>query len=368
MNMVEVAETIGTLTRRTVVVAVALVGLTVTGCSQTSGRFGSHAADHTFQVQFYAPDDSKLVLSDQSGHAMVASRGPLGDRLEHNPEEFAVYNLLPGRYEFAYSDGEGVDDAAIYGEIEILRVRHGYPDDYRRTAFIPVRLPSLQRQLSEHLVPSRDLSYTIGLEDREFQHLRQGDMLTKAYFIADLDRVREEHDVEYYQSINDIDRELVVLADREEYLTVRYDDARQRALFRNPELDINDKVAHDLYDGFGIEEEYIVLSRKLQALGRERESLQLERDRLEKERGRRNALLRSMRIEHRAGALVLATPDLTRPYADVVEQAGELGDVVAVLRVGGRHQYWASQLLANNDNGNGFDDADEAEMIEAVEP
>ncbi len=367
MNKAKISRIVARVGRRVAVVAVALAGLSVLGCSQTNGMFDNYAADRTFQVQFYSPEDAKLVLCNQSGHAMVASRGPLGDRLEHRPEEFAVYDLLPGRYEFAYTQGEGVGDAAIYGELEILRVPQGYAEDYRRTAFLPVRLPSLQRQLAEHLVPSRDLSYTIGLEDREFQHLRQGDMLTRAYFIADLDRVREEHDIDYYQEINDVDRALTVLADREEYLTVRYDEARRRALFRNPELNINDKIAYDLYDGFGVEEEYIVLSRKLQSLGRERESLQLERDRLKDERGRRNALLRSMRIEHRAGALVLATPDLTRPYTDVVEQAGELGEVVAVLRVGGRHQYWAMGLLAAGGGDMAFEEA-ETEMIEAVEP
>ncbi len=346
---------------------VCLFVLTAVGCSEKKGMFANPKGDATFQVQFYSPEGAKLMLRDQSGHAVLASRGPLGDRLEHRPEEFAVYDLLPGRYEFAYTDGEGVDDATLYGELDVYKCREDYSIDYRRTAFIPIRLPSLQRQMAEHLVPFRDLSYTVGLEDREFRHLRQGDMLTKTYFVADLDRVRDEHDIEYYQAINDIDRELTVLADREEYLTVRYDHARQEALFRNADVDISDKIAHDNYDMWGIEENYIRLSRKLQALARERESLQLDREQLERDRDRRNALLRSMRIEHRDGALVLASPDLTNPFSNPIDQSAELGEVVAVVRVGGRHQFWAMGMLA--DGGDEMSDSDmEADMVEAVEP
>ena len=44
--------------------------------------------------------------------------------------------------------------------------------------------------------------------------------------------------------------------------------------------------------------------------------------------------------------LVLASPDITLPYRDLVEQASSLGDVVAVVRYGGRHQYWADVMYS----------------------
>ncbi|MFQ5479623.1 MAG: hypothetical protein ACE5E4_13520, partial [Candidatus Binatia bacterium] len=233
------------------------------------------------------------------------------------------------------------EDAAIYGELQIRAPKAKDARRFCANAFIPIRLASASHQEAEHLFPSRDLSYTQGLEEREFEHLKQGDFIEQVYFVADLQRIEQEYEVDYFQAINDIDRELSVLSDREEYLTVRYDDARRRALFRNPDVNIEDKVAQDRFDVWGIEETFITLARKRKELERERESLMLEREALEKERSRRNALLRSMRIVHRSGALVLATPDLKLPFHDAVQQASELGEVLAVVRVGGRHQYWA---------------------------
>ncbi len=311
---------------------VCLVGLS-TGCATSM---------EAVQVQFYAPPGSTVVVRDEAHlSAAVRSDDPIGNRLEHETEDFAVYDLPPGRYRIAYKSAAGLEDATVYGELEIRNAQHKQARAFAAHSFIPLRLPSHEHQEAEHLHPTRDLSYTEGLERTEFDHLRQGDMIEQVYFVADLDRVRQEHDVCFFQAINDIDRELDVVADRAEYLDVRYSRARQKALYRDPDMNIEDRIAHEKFDTWGTEEPFIVLSRKRQALERERESLLLAKRDLEEERDRRNALLRSMRIVHRDGALVLATPDLKLPFRDAVEQASDLGEVVAVLRIGGRHQYWA---------------------------
>lgn len=317
------------------------------GCESAGSRYGG-----LVQVQFYSPRGATIMLhpSRQSGME-IRSRDPVGDRLEHVDGELAVFDLDPGTYHFAYAGTAGAEDAKIYGELEVWAPRTKFARDFCRQAFVPIKLPSSEHQVAEHLNPSRDLSYTEGLEGREFAHLKQGDLITKVYFVADLERVKKERDVSYYQAINDLNRTLVVLDDRETYLDARYEDARRRALFRDPEMNVEDKIAHRRFDLWGTEESFVTLSRKRQELHRERETIELVRRELEDERQRRNALLRSIKIIHRAGTLVLATPDIVLPYRDLVDQASALGDVVAVVRYGGRHQYWADVMYSEPDTG-----------------
>ncbi|MEE9294466.1 MAG: hypothetical protein V3W34_05820 [Phycisphaerae bacterium] len=328
--------------RRVRCVFSAALSLLIAGCATTTGGSYHENLSLSVQVQFYAPDGATVVIRDaENAEAVIRTAGPLADRLEHDFEDFAVFDLAPGTYEFAYADAPGAEGATIYGELEIREPGDERTRRFAAHAFVPIRLASAMGQEAEHLLPSRDLSYTQGLEDREFAHLKQGDLFEQVYFIADLERLQQEHDVHLFQAVNDVDRELAVLDDREEYLDIRYEDARRRSSFRNPDVNVADRVAHQRFDRWGIEEPYVKISRKRQALQRERESLMLERRNLEAQRDRRNALLRSMKIVHRAGALVLATPDLKLPFRDSVEQASELGEVLAVVRIGGRHQYWA---------------------------
>ncbi len=331
--------------------ALPAVLFSVIGCAS-----GGSPRTGPVQVQFYGPPGAQIVLRDlRHSAAEIRSRGPLGDRLENEIEDLAVYDLSPGTYRFAYANGPGAEEAAIYGELELRPARTRAGRLFCDHAFLPVRLISADHQEAEQLFPSRDLSYTQGLEAREFDHIKQGDLIEQVYFVADLDKAKHEYEVDYFQAINDVDRALSVIADQEEYLIVRYDSARRRALFRNADVNIEDKVAHDRFDRWGVEESFITLARKRKALERERESLMLVRTELEDQRSRRHALLRSMRIVHRSGALVLATPDLKMPFRDSIEQAADLGEVLAVVRIGGRHQYWAWDELVGAGESEGSD-------------
>lgn len=331
--------------------AVVATALTI-GCRTTTLN--------SVQVQFYSPAGAAVVIRGVNGDSVaeVQSRGPLGDRLEWSPDDLAVFDLRPGKYSFAYTNAAGAKDAVIYGELEIRNPQGEVTRRFCKYSFIPIKLPSDLAQQAEHRFPSRDLSYTIGLEGREFDHIKQGDLITKVYLVADLERVKQEYDVDYQWEISELDRYLIVLGDREVYLENRYQDERRRALQRAPDMNIEDKIAHKRFDVFGIEEKYIKLSKKRQELIAEREVIMTQRKRLEDERERRKALLRSLKIVHREGALVLATPDLQLPYADAVSQASDLGEVVAVVRVGGRHRYWAMDLLAAREDAEAQPDFD----------
>jgi len=315
----------------------------------------------TVQIQFYSPTEAAVAVRgvNDDAAAIVRSRGPLGDRLETFPEELAVFDLAPGSYPVAYSFASGASDAVIYGQIDIYNPSGGFARRFCKHSFVPIRLPSIDTQEAEHRFPVRDLSYTVGVEGREFAHLKQGDLITKVFFVADLERVEHERDVEYKHGIAEIDRKLIVLGDKQLYLDSRYENERLRALQRNPEMNVEDKIAHDRFDLFGIEESFIKVSEKRQALEAEREALLLERTRLENERARRNALLRSLKIIHRDGALVLATPDLQLPYHDTVAQAADLGEIVAVVRIGGRHEYWAESVFSGDDDSDQPEESDQ---------
>jgi hypothetical protein len=325
---------------RVSVVALGLlaVGFFGGGCSHEGG-----GTWHGVQVHFYSPDESTVQVRESGSGLEILSSDLVGHRLELSPEAFAVYDLTPGSYEFAYHGVDGIEDAVVYGKLEVCAPLNSVTRRFARHASLPIKLMSHDDQLMPHFYPSRDFSYTSGLESTEFDHVQQGDVIRKVYFVADLERVRNEYEVTYLQRINDINRELSVLDDREEYLTVRYESDRQTALQRQPDISMSDRMAHERYDWLGIEEPYIRHSRNLQQLRRCRESLLLKRKDLEEERDRRQALMRSLKVIHREGAMVLATPDLTAAFADPVAQARELGDVVAIVTYGGRHHYWANR-------------------------
>ncbi len=351
-----------------VLICAAIPALLATGCSRI-------ASIGTVQIQFYSPTEAAVAVrgvNDDSA-AIVRSRGPLGDRLETFPDDLAVFDLAPGAYPIAYAFASGAVEAVIYGQIDIYNPTSSFARKFCQHSFVPIRLPNIDIQEAEHRFPVRDLSYTVGLEGREFEHLKQGDLITKVYFVADLERVEHERDVEYKHKIGEIDRKLIVLGDKQIYLDSRYENERLRALQRDPEMNVEDKIAYDRFDLFGIEESFITVSKKRQALAAEREELLLERNRLENERARRNALLRSLKIIHRDGALVLATPDLQLPYRDSVAQASDLGEIVAVVRIGGRHQYWAESIFSDEHDSDqpeesDHDDMPEHDMAAAMQP
>jgi hypothetical protein len=321
--------------------ALAAMAVVLVGC-------GNGAPRGKIQVQFHSPAGAMMLVKGvQDDEPIEArSRGPLGGRLSRFDDELAVFDLRPGRYSVAYTGASGAEDSIIYGDLEVFGPTRDVTRRFCQYSMVPIKLPSLQPEAGEHLFPVRDLSYTVGLEGREFKHIKQGDLITKVYFVADLEQVRRDYEVEYREKIAQLDGELSVLADQELYVENRYRQERRKALQRDPEMNYQDRAAHARFDKWGVEERYIKLAKKKYELAAQRERLQAQRTRLEAERHRRHVLLRSLNIIHRDGALVLATPDLQIPYTNTVEQVSELGDVLAVLHVGGRHQYWAKPVLA----------------------
>ncbi len=117
------------------------------GCSQCPAP-AVHAEEawctpgHT-QIQFHAPPGAVVTVAGAPSRArQVAEYGPFENRLEQNPEEFAVFNLAPGRYEFKYAGVEGLPGTSIYGELDVHSANSHEARVFQRRAFVPISLPS----------------------------------------------------------------------------------------------------------------------------------------------------------------------------------------------------------------------------------
>jgi hypothetical protein len=339
-------------------VAGALI-LGATGCSHHPLEKG-WSNPLKVQVQFYEPPGATVALRDWGiRRHQISTYDALDHRLEMAPEEFAVYNLCPGKYDFKYTTAEGFEGASIYGELQIHGTFSDRARKFVRHSFIPIALHSKYASGSdERFFPTMGAS-GVGLPDLETQHLKQGDVVEKVYFIADLQKA--------WETIRAIDLQLeklrsaeIVLNSSLEYYDARYEDYRRESIYADPTYSPDDKLA----EIFGFDREFNRIEGKRQKLLVQRYKLREQRDDLMQERRIRKTLLDSMDIIHRRGAMVLATPENQWPFHDTAEQVEDarhsagavigpwcaytvgglelepLGELIAEVRVGGRHKHW----------------------------
>lgn len=273
------------------------------------------------QILFYSPPGATVTVrgSTTRGHQIAAS-GPEGHRLEYSPEEFSVFNLSPGRYEFKYVTAPGLPGVSVYGELNVGRPCSHEARVFQRRAFVPVALPSLYYQRVEHIgdeiFPFRGQAMRRAIDEHDLERLKQGDVIEKVFFIADLERARKQRDL--------IDQEIAV-CERE----IEYADDRFRLAYLDSKLDITDSLANLL----GTDREHIRWERRRIALHQKLIRLQELRDRT-------HALLKGDRVLTRKGMLVLATEQVIESHRDPVRAADDLGEVILVMRIGGRHMHW----------------------------
>ncbi|NLX07602.1 MAG: hypothetical protein GXY33_20875 [Phycisphaerae bacterium] len=294
--------------------AVFVCGL-VTGC-QSVHQLGHKPARgyhdlSRVQLQFYAPPGAYVQIGQRS--EQVSTYGDGEHRLELTPEQFAIFNLKPGKHEFKY-DAMGWEGVSLYGQIEIPSVC-GLFDPMTKTmldrTFIPIALPG-PRTLDvlsplDDRFPYQSTAHRLRISYSEVERLALGDMVTKVVFVADLAKVEAMRDA--------IQIELVEMEGKRQ---------RMLALINEARLDwIDDPDS----------KEFIRRQTKLARMDQEIVDLQEQRVRLE-------ALLRADTVLTRRGMLVLATDEILPPHQDPVAMAEELGTVVMVMRIGGRHMHW----------------------------
>lgn len=291
------------------------------GCSHTRSAEPGYDAQCKTQVQFYSPPGAAVsVRTCPPRTHEVATYGAYGNRLEQTPEEFCVFNLSPGRYEFKYTSAEGLPGASIYGELNVMYANTHEGRVFQRRAFVPISLPSEHYKQVEvagdETFPYRGEVYRTAIDEMDLQRLQQGDVVEKVFVVADLEKATKVRDKTL--------RDLKVIEREMEYRDVRFRDA-----YQNFQMDAANPMARFL----GTDKEFIRQEK-------DRQELTLKYEKLQERLKRTQALLKGDHVLARKGMLVLATEEVVQPHRDVVESSERLGEVLLVMRLGGRHMHW----------------------------
>ncbi len=309
--------------------------LTVTGCSNyiISHRLETGFHDWSkVQVQFYAPEGAQVTLGQVNWGTItpdrvhqISSYGDNKTRFERTPEQTATFNLAPGNYEFKYTAAEGWPNVSIYGELNIYSLSRNAPIGAKKMlkrCFIPIALPSPGTVSSasprDDIYPYQSSANRLRVSRDELERLAVGDMVTKVVFIADLKKAKDE--------VDNLEIELTKLNGEKQ---------RLQALLNEAQLDWLDNPSS---------KKFIKLQVKIKKLEQTIEKKEARKARL-------NRLLKTDNVLIRREMLVLATDEILPAHEDPVAAAKELGQVVLVLRLGGRHQQWgkpAAELASYN--------------------
>jgi len=303
-----------------VVLASGLVLTALAGCSQHPMEPGFASPCRT-QLQFLAPPGATVTVRAGSTRShQIAVYGPFENRLEQAPEEFAVFNLKPGRYEAKYTSADGLPGVSIYMELDVKHANWHEARVFQRRAFIPIALPSEYYRKVEvagdEIFPYRGEAFRTAIEEHDLQRLKQGDVIEKVFFVADLEKAAKARDKAL--------RDLKVLERKMEYTESRF-----RLAYQDYRIDVADRTANLLRT----DREFIRWEKK-------RQDLAIEYAKLEKKLTRTQALLDGDHVLIRKGMLAVATEEVVQPYKDVVEASEKLGEVLLVMRIGGRHMQW----------------------------
>jgi hypothetical protein len=314
---------------KALVVLGVLAMMVSTGCQSAGSGFSDTC--HT-QVQFYSPPGATVevkMFGPNSGR-QIMPEGPFGDRLERSPEESCVFNLAPGRYEFKYTAADGLPGANIYGELEVQYANTHEAQIFQRRSFVPIALPSeFYRRVEangDEIFPYRGQGFRTAIDEDDLERLKAGDVVEKVFVVADLEKA------EKLLKQTEVD---LAAADRE----IEYTEARFREAYYSFRSDVTDPVANF----FGTDRSFIRWEKK-------RQEVQQKHDKLVQLRQRTEALLKGARVQVGNQMLVLATQEVVRPHRDAVHAAEHIGEVVLVMRIGGRHMKWGdprAELAAN---------------------
>jgi hypothetical protein len=273
------------------------------------------------QVQFYSPPGATVtVKACPTRSHQIGYYGPFEHRLELAPEEFSVFNLKPGRYEFKYVSAEGLPGVSIYGELEVKHVCSQMARVFQRRAFVPIGLPSAYYQRitpqGDEIFPWRGEAVRTSIDELDLQRLKQGDVIEKVFVVADLEDAKDE--------LAEAQVDLAV-AERE----LQYSEARFKEAYYDFRLDVSSSSANF----WGTDREFIEWEGKRQQRTQKIDAIQAKIARL-------TALLNADRVCVREGMMVVATEQIVECHEDLEDASDEIGETLLVMRVGGRHMHW----------------------------
>ncbi len=275
------------------------------------------------QVQFYQPTGATVTLGQTNFGIISPNRAHQVNmyeshayRLERKPEETATFNLCPGSYEFKYTGAKGWEGAGVYGEIQVYQVcplaLPGAKEMLKRV-FIPIALPSPGTtqavSADDDLFPYTSPAHRLRISYQDVDRIMAGDMVTKVVFIADLRKAKRE--------VNKLEVEYTCMKGKQQ---------RLRALLNEAQLDALDNPKSD---------EFIELQCSLK-------ELEQKIDRNRDKSTRLQSLLNADKVLIRREMMVLATDEILPIHEDPVAAAQKIGQVVLVIRMGGRHMNWGN--------------------------
>lgn len=276
------------------------------------------------QLQFFAPPGASVTVAGSPTRTHeVSDYGQAGHRLEHSPEEFAVFNLSPGRYEFKYVAAEGLSDVSVYGELEVQSPCNCSAKEFIRRSFIPISLPSAYyKKVSDkgdEVFPYRGQTVKTAIDETDLMRLKQGDMVEKVFVLADLHKAD--------RMVRENRRRLVVLDRELEYAEGRFRDAYSN--WRLASDDLGSRI-------WGEDREFIQWEKKRLELKDRIAETQAELKRAE-------ALLAGDHVLVRDRMLAVATEETVKPYKKITRAADDIGEIVLIMRIGGRHHQWGER-------------------------
>jgi hypothetical protein len=291
-----------------------------TGCSQSVGESG-YSNQRKTQLQFYSPPGATVTVKGSSTRShQIAEYGAYENRLEQNPEEFCVFNLSPGRYEFKYVSAPGLPGVSVYGELDIRRASSDLAKIFQRRAFVPIALPSMYYQevaiQGDEMMPYRGESYRYAIDEQDISRLKMGDVVEKVIFVADLEAVEHE--------LAETRKEIALYE-----LKLDYANKRFQIAYREYIAQVYDELAN-----------WTKSDREHYEWEEERQECMLALERLGAKLQRLENLLGGDHVLARRGMMVLATEEVVTPHRDPVDAAADLGEILVVMRLGGRHMHW----------------------------
>jgi hypothetical protein len=274
------------------------------------------------QILFRAPPGASVTVVDPVRTHQIAADPAFGSRLEHTPDEESIFNLAPGRYDFKYTGIEGMPGVSVYGELEVKFANSRMARKFQRLAFVPIALPSEYYRhvevVGDELYPYRGEAYRTAIDENDITRLRLGDVVEKVFVVADL-KAAEQRRLRLEREIAVTEREL------------EYADAKFRSAYLDFRVDVDDDCECPL---FGSKSKDFIKWQERQV------KLQQKLDCLERRLRQTQALLRAHTICVRDGLLLVATCELLDSFQDPEDGAECIGEVLVVMRLGGRHKHW----------------------------
>lgn len=312
-----------------VVAPLAVVALAGLGCSASdnggwdrsySWREQGYGAGFKTQVMFYSPPGASVTVRGPARTHEIATEPAMGARLEHTPDEESVFNLCPGRYQFKYTAVEGVPNVSIYGELEVKFLQTAMARKFQRLANVPIALPSENYKrvevIGNEIYPYRGEAYRTTIDENDLMRLRAGDVVEKVFVVADLKAAEKARRM--------LEQEIAVTERKLEYADAR---------FRNAYLDFRVDVTDPSARFWGKDKEFITWQA-------EQTALQQKLEKLDNRMKRVQAILKADTVTTRDGMLLVATSEVVKGYEDPDEAADQIGEVLLVMRLGGRHMHW----------------------------